>query len=101
PALARDTPPTTAEIRDTKRHRVEAVQLRQPRIDRIVDGGPHGRSRTRNIRLPENTTPDEVHEVERRADHARITAIVERPRDRKALRGKLCDHPEFAIDRVC
>src|SRR5258705_9755193 len=98
--LTRDIVLDTTEISEAKRRWIEAVQPRQRRVDRVIDGGPHDRSPIRNIRFPENAALDVVHQVERRADDTRVIAIVERPRDRKAPRGKRRDDTEFAIDRM-
>src|SRR5215475_1282939 len=65
------------EISEAKRRWIEAVQPRQRCIERVIDGGPQGGSRIGNVRLPEDAALDKVHQVERRADNARIVAIMQ------------------------
>src|SRR6185436_7279444 len=96
--LARHIILATTEISEAKRRWIEAVQLRQRRTERAIDGGPLGGSRIGNIGLPEDAALDIIHQIERRADNAGVVAIVQGLRDRKTLRGQRGDYPEFAID---
>ena len=84
--LARDIVLAAAEVAKPERGRIESVQARKRGVRGVEDGGALGGGDVRDVRIPEHAAIDIGHEIERRADDACIVAIVQRPRDRKALR---------------
>jgi hypothetical protein len=84
--------------RPARRLVVDLVQCRDGGVQRLEDRCPLIPGDAGHMRLPDHPAGHEVHDVERRADDARILAQHMRPRHREAQRMKRRNDAELALD---
>ena len=79
---------------------IDAVKLGDDTVQLIPDRRALGLRHAGKGLIPQHTSSDEIHDVERRADDKRVFAQHMRLRDGEAGRIKRMDHAKFAIDGV-
>src|SRR6266545_3861070 len=98
--LARDVVAGLAEVGQPHRPPVDQVKTRQHLVHRVVDPCSLGGRQAGEPRVGQDTTAHVLHDVEGRADHARVLAQRVAARHRDPGAGEARDHAVLAVDRM-
>jgi hypothetical protein len=100
PDLSLEVPAGPAVVAQPDRREIDAVQLGEREVQLVVDRGPLGGFEPRQPRVAEDAPGQEVHDVERRPDHARVGAQVAHDRHRHARARQRRHHLVLAVHLV-